>query len=114
MSGNQDLSIQKIDKLTSNSTTNKVLYIVVVEDPTVEAHSRSYLSMRVDQMTMAAEMLGFEITKPRIIAQLENVVNYNDAIELVKKHNAVQESLISPWHRIIRIRKLKFNVTKSA
>lgn len=114
MSGNQDLAVQKIDKLASNSTTTKVLYILVIEDPTIEGLSRTYLSERVDQTVTAAEMRGFEITKPRIIAQLESVVNYNDAIELVKKHNAVQESLIIPWHRIIRIKKLQFNVTKSA
>lgn len=99
------------NKILSNSA-NKELYIVMMEDPTIKAKYRIYLAQRVDEKPATVNMVGWEITtiNSEINAQLKEIKNYVDAVELAKKNGEELENLTIPWQKILRIKTLKFSV----
>lgn len=111
MNNIKDLGAIQDGKYLGNSVNTKELYIVVIEDQTVKAGFRTYLAQRADLGGASVSVQGYEIANnSKIIAQLKDTKIYVDAVELAKKNNAETESLIIPWHRIIRIKSFKFSV----
>lgn len=92
-------------------TANKELYIVVAEDPTTKTKYRAYITTKTNAGDPMLKFIGYEITKnySTVMSALKNTnIVYPDALELVKKHSEDLESLDLPWHRIIRVKTIKF------
>lgn len=111
----KDLSVVQNTRSNANSSI-KELYYVMVEDPTVKAKSRTHVATRVDMGSATAVMVGYEIVDRKnlesIIAQIKNK-SYNDALELVKTASGEDLEVITiPWNKVIRIKTMKFTVTK--
>ena len=113
MSKNTDLLVEKITTVGPKSTNTKALYIVVTEDSTVKTKVRLYSTHRVDQNPIAAEIVGYEVDDSTI-AQIKSAETYNDAVEVAKSKGGELETLIIPWHKIVRIKKFTFSTKTSA
>ena len=110
MSDVKDIAALRPDKLSGNSVNNKVIYIVIAEDPTSSKKTRAYLAERLDAHPAFAELGGWEANNINL-AQCKDAKSVGDALELVKK-DADREHLHLPWQRIIRIKVVKFAVNK--
>ncbi len=113
MSGIKDLNAIQTVVTTSGSTT-KPAFIVVIYDPSMPAKSqfRTILASRVDHTAAAADISGFDITakSKEVIVKLKTTNKYADAFELAKKVSEELEILQIPWHSVIRIKKITFNL----
>ncbi len=103
-----DLPVQKNIGLPSNST-NKALYIVVVEDPTIKAKKRVFAAQKVVHNTPTLEVFGYEITD----AQTSQLKSFNDASNLAKEGQLEILNVSFPWCRVISITNVSYKL-KSA
>lgn len=111
MNNIKDLGAIQDSRFPGNSANTKELYIVVTEDPTVKSKSRTWLAQRADLGGSSISVQGYEVANnSKIIAQLKDTKIYSDAVELAKKNGQEFETLIIPWHRVIRIKSFKFSV----
>ena len=103
-------ALEKANRSMGNST-NKLLYILVVEDPTLKEKCRLFATTKVDKMTAFAEVIGYEITN----AQSNKLKTWDDVVELVNTKNGSIElvNISFPWHRVISIRNVTYK-SKSA
>jgi len=105
----QDASaIQKADSLTANSA-NKLLYIVVTEDPTSKDEVKYFATSKVDKLTNFAEVIGYEVTS----VQMKQIKTWNDVTELANKSKSMEiVNMTFPWHRVISIRNVSYKKAK--
>lgn len=120
----KDLGAIQDNRFSGNSTNTKELYIVVTDEPGVMKVAKStrtltptketiYLAVRADETNATVKMSGYNVThNSELIAQLKNAKTYNDAIDLAKNENLEFQVLTFPWQRIIRIKQLKYTLTK--
>lgn len=120
----KDLGAIQDNRFSGNSTNTKELYIVVTDEPDITKVSKSkktltttketiYLAVRVDETNATVKMSGYNVThNSELIAQLKNAISYNDAIDIAKNENLELQVLTFPWQRIIRIKQLKYTLTK--
>lgn len=113
MSGNRDVvikpleasSLEKAAKLANSS--NKLLYIVVIEDPTVKTKGlRFYATPKVDKAAAFIELIGFEVTD----TQVKQLKSWNDASELAEQGNLEVTHLCVPWQRVVSIKNANYRV----
>ncbi len=109
----KDISSTNIVKNNNNSAT-KELYIVTVEDPTIKAKSRVHIATRVDMGPVAAVMVGYEIVDRTLVEEIANskTVSYNDAVDRLKSSGQDFEVITIPWNKVIRIKTVKYNISK--
>lgn len=120
----KDLGAIQDNRFSGNSTNTKELYIVVTDEPGVTKVAKStktltptketiYLAVRADETNATVKMSGYNVThNSELIAQLKNAKTYNDAIDIAKNENLEFQVLTFPWQRIIRIKQLKYTLTK--
>ncbi len=96
-------ALEKANKLLGNST-NKLLYIVVTEDPSIEAKIRYFATTKVDKNAYTVDLVGLEVTN----AQNNKLETWDDAIELAKEGKLEMQSIAFPWHRIISIKNVSY------
>lgn len=120
----KDLGAIQDNRFSGNSTNTKELYIVVTDEPGVTKVAKStktltptketiYLAVRADETNATVKMSGYNVThNSELIAQLKNAKTYNDAIDIAKNQNLEFQVLTFPWQRIIRIKQLKYTLTK--
>jgi hypothetical protein len=120
----KDLGAIQDNRFSGNSTNTKELYIVVTDEPGVMKVAKStktltptketiYLAVRADETNATVKMSGYNVThNSELIAQLKNAKTYNDAIDIAKNENLEFQVLTFPWQRIIRIKQLKYTLTK--
>lgn len=101
-------ALENANKTIGNST-NKLLYILVVEDPTVKQNCRIFATSKVDKMAAFADIIGYEITN----AQSNKLKTWDDVIELANDGNIELINISFPWHRVINIRNVTYK-SKSA
>ena len=108
----KDLGLIQESRISTNSANTKELYIVVTEDPSMKMKFRTYIAQRADEKPATINIAGYEVAtiNSEINAQLKDTIIYKDAVELVKKCGSELEILTIPWHRIIRIKTLKFSI----
>lgn len=88
-----------------NGVANKLLYTVVMEDPTVKDGVRNYVTSKVDKAGAFAEIIGYEVTS----AQITKLKTWNDVTELANKSKNMELiSMTFPWHRVISIRNVSY------
>lgn len=101
-------AIEKINKIIGNST-NKLLYIVVIEDLSSDQGIRFIATSKVDKNPVCLDVIGYEVTN----AQTDKLKTWDDAVELATNEKMEIISVTFPWHRIISIRNVSYK-TKSA
>ena len=92
-----------------SSSANKMLYILVVEDPSLKAKTRYFATQKVDKMASFADIIGYEVTD----AQSSKMKTWDDATALAEKQEKEIVSISFPWHRVISIRNVSYK-SKSA
>lgn len=92
-----------------SSSTNKMLYILVVEDPTAKEKYRLFATTKIDKMAGFSDVIGYEITN----AQSSKLKTWDDATALAEKQELEVVSFSFPWHRVISIRNVSYK-SKSA
>ena len=104
----QAKALENVNRALGNST-NKLLYMLVVEDPTTKTNSRIFITSKVDRMAAFADVIGYEITS----IQSSKLKTWDDAVELANKERLEVISIAFPWHRVISIRNVSYK-TKNA
>lgn len=120
----KDLGAIQDNRFSGNSTNTKELYIVVTDEPGMANVGKStktlastketvYLAVRADETNATVKMSGYNVThNSDLIAQLKDAKTYNDAIDIAKNENLEFQVLTFPWHRIVRIKQLKYTLAK--
>ena len=109
MSNGNILATGKVDVINNVNNNTKVLYIVIAEDPSAKGKVRSFVAAQKIVVTPTfLEVYGFEVNN-EILAQIKSTETFEDAIELAKKGNSI-ENVKFPWHRIVRINEYKMLV----
>lgn len=94
-----------------SKTATKELYIVVTEDPTTKSKFRMYVTTKYSTSDAMIKFIGYEVTKnhSKVVSTLKNTnIVYADAIDIAKTYSEDLESLDLPWHRVIRVKTIKF------
>lgn len=119
----KDLGVIQDDRFSGKHANNKDLYIVVTEEPgivtsgkqtkSLTLKERIYLAVRVDEAAATVKISGYDVTSnSELNAQLKEAKSYNDALEIARNGNVESEVLTFPWHRIVRIKQLKYTLAK--
>lgn len=122
----KDLCLVQNDRFSGKHANNKELYIVVTEESgytlnvtgksaksTPSSKLRIYLAVRADETQATIKISGYDVTaNSELDAQLKEVKTYNDALDIAKNGNLELEILTFPWHRIVRIKQLRYNLIK--
>lgn len=93
-------------KLSGKNSTNKILYIVRVEDPTIKAKLRSYVVLKYTEFAFGIDLVGYE-TSPQTQTKL---TSYSSALEHANKSGKVK--IINkriPWARILDVENKSYN-----
>lgn len=93
-----------------NSSTNKPLYILMVEDPALKVKYRYFATPKIDKMAGIVDIVGYEIETN---AQINKIKTWDDAVELASKEKFNIVNMTFPWHRVISIRNVSYK-SKSA
>lgn len=116
MSNIHDVPQQNASEFYSNNqakTSNKEVYIIVTEDPTIKAKFTTYVQgINPKQIGNFLEIVGSKVTNNNILETLaqkqkEDITHIN-ALKIVKKECEEQEHLQIPINKIVRIKVLKF------
>ncbi len=103
--------ISSISPGNQAKTTNKELYIIVTEDPTLKVNFRTHIATKHVSTESTVKFIGWEVTgsAKTVVEELKNTnIIYTDAVEIVKKYSSDLESLEIPWQKIIRVKTIKF------
>lgn len=98
-----------------SKSANKEVFIIVIEDPTNKPVYRTYVAPKLTTTSDVVKFMGYEVTKQysKLLIELKNTnISYSDAIEIAKKFSQDLESLDIPWHKIIRVKTIKFAENK--
>jgi len=92
---------------TNKKTTNKIAYLLSVEDPSNAKKIRFFVCLSAPDVSNLTyvNIRGIELSK----AQLEDITNYEQLEELAKNSDTID--IIIPWQRIINIKNIS-NLTK--
>lgn len=104
----QALALEKANRNIASST-NKMLYILVVEDPSLKAKTRYFATQKVDKTAGFADIVGYEVTN----AQSSKLKTWDDATTLAETQELEIFNISFPWHRVISIRNVSYKL-KSA
>ena len=96
-------ALRRVNSELANSTT-KLLYTIVVEDPTAKTECRLFATSKVDKSATFCEVIGYEITG----AQSSKLKTWNDVIELATKSQLDLVNMTFPWHRVINIKNVSY------
>lgn len=108
MSDIKELPTPNLERFSGNSSNNKALYVVVMEDPTVKGKVVNYFAKKISEKSFYLELTGYEVNT-NYIAQMTNAKTFEDAVELARDGNKEQQIVYLPWNRILRIKKYLLN-----
>lgn len=86
------------------NSTNKLLYILVVEDPSQKTNVRYFATTKIDKLATGVDVIGYDFTN----AQSNKLKTWDDALGLATKEESEILSIFFPWHRIINIRNVSY------
>jgi len=97
---------QATRRLSNKDSTNKILYIVRVEDPTSKAKFRSYVALKYTEGPYGVDVIGYETS----LQTQTKLTNYSGALEHAKQHNKVKiVNKRIPWARILDVENKSYN-----
>lgn len=105
---NNDIGVRPVSQNLGSkpvNSTNTVLYILMMEDPSVKGKTRSFAANKVDKGSWGVDFKGFDVSNSN--AQ-ESLKTYEDAVEFAKTANLSVLEMTIPWHRIISIRNVSY------
>lgn len=82
-------------------STNKLVYLLVLEDPTKPKKIGYFLTSKLNQNTITIEVNGFYVTDEK---QIENIASLDDQ----KFADRQIISMIFPWQKVISIRNVTY------
>lgn len=100
----QDSNILKNIDRNMNNSTNKLLYLLVVEDPSVKTKTRIFATGKLDKNAAFVDMFGYEITN----VHSTQLKTWNDAVELANKESIELVNMSFPWQRVLSIRNVNY------
>ena len=105
----QKIEEDLIDEITylPSRSGNKTLYLVTVEDPTVRAKKRVFVTKYIDQKAFGIDFIGYEIDN-----KTSGRLTDKDAVLLANKGNKDLISILFPWNRVISIRNASYMEAK--
>lgn len=101
--GQKSLKKEQSEKVLPGFSTNKTIYLVLVEDPSVKSNRRAFVSHRVDYEDGGIKFNGYEVkyaNRDKIKAHseaYENAININDPMDIYY-----------PGHRVISVRNVQY------
>ena len=94
------------NRLSNQDSSNKILYIVRVEDPTIKAKCRTYVALKYTEFPYGVEIVGYETN----LQTQTKLTNYSGALEHAK--NSKKVKIINkriPWARILDVENKSYN-----
>jgi hypothetical protein len=98
-------ALANANKMLGNSA-NKLLYILVTEDPSNKTQVRYFATAKVDKLATYVDLVGYEVTN----AQSNKLKTWDDVTELAKKGKLEILNISFPWQRVINIRNVSYKI----
>lgn len=106
---NNDIGVRPVTSNLGNkplNSTNSVLYILVMEDPSVKGKTRCFATNKVDKASWGVDFRGYEVSN--INNAQENLKTYENAVEFAKTAKTSLIEMTIPWQRIISITNMSY------
>lgn len=96
-------SITDLDKKLQDPNSNKLLHLVVVQDP-LSKPVKYFFTSNCDKGSYGVEFKGFEIKK----TEIGSIKTWIEALEMSQKKKLEIISLFVPWEKIVYIQNLSY------
>jgi len=103
MSENSNEDWQEITDFLGGST-NKIVYLVRVEEPIGKTKSRAFLTSKIIKGDVFLEFTGHEIK----VTNIDKIKTYDDAIKIANEDKFPLVNIIYPWRRIINVKNVSY------
>ncbi len=96
-------------RIASNST-NKVIYIVEIEDPFLPKEPRIFLALKMTESPNYLDFIGYNIPKSNIKETQKNkqILTYQQELKKIEEGSVEPINIRYPWTRIISVRNVSY------